>query len=176
MVGWDQDLSLQNVTIGNTLLTKTHLSLLLTCNNIMKLRLIIPTLLALEAADGRTVRGARRQGRKRGIVRAMRRCYDAFVGYEECLIDADDCEDLRNDYFDCMYTTEEGDVYLDCSSSSTSTAEKDKEDRSVLSTSSTVTSSSFGTQMFEELCKENSGNVLFSPLSGELVICLMFPE
>ena len=136
----------------------------------MKLNRIVSVLLIFEMADGRTVRGAKRGKRKRGIVRTMRRCYAAFVDYENCLIDMDDCEDLRDDYFECMYTTEEEDAYLDCNLSSTETTENPREDKSVSSTSGALTSSSFGTQMFEELCKENAGNVLFSPLSGKLGI------
>lgn len=136
----------------------------------MKLGLILSTLAVLQI-DGRTIRGAKRGKRKRGIAGTLRRCYPSFTEYEECLMDMEECEDLRDEYFECLYAYDEGDAYLDgCDLSLTSSTTKTTDGkRSTLNSASNVTSSSFGTEMFVELCKANpSSNVLFSPLSGEL--------
>ena len=86
-------------------------------------------------------------------------------------MDMEECEDLRDEYFECLYEYDEGDAHIDgCGVSLTSSATKLNDGkRSTMNSASNVTSSSFGTEMFVELCKANpSSNVLFSPLSGEL--------
>jgi hypothetical protein len=130
----------------------------------MKLRLIISTLLALEATEGRTIRGAKQTKRKASVVGALKRCYTRFTDFEECLMIMDDCEDLRDEYFNCMCE--------DCDPSLISSAEHSASiERTAFLPSGNVTSSSFGTEMFIELCKTNPGsNVLFSPLSGKPIL------
>jgi hypothetical protein len=130
----------------------------------MKLRLIISTLLALEVSEGRTIRGAKRTKRKASVVGALKRCYTRFTDFEECLMIMDDCEDLRDEYFNCMCG--------DCDPSLISSTEHSAaEERTAFLPSGNVTLSSFGTEMFIELCKTNPGsNVLFSPLSGKPIL------
>ena len=124
----------------------------------MKLNLIVSGLLALEV-DSKFIRGAKIRKRQ-GVDKALRRCYPVFLEYEECLMSAYyqyDCDDLRNDYFECM--DEDSDSNANCDSSY------------FMSTSQTVERnnlSNFGTELFTQLCLANPrSNILVSPLSGK---------
>ena len=128
----------------------------------MELKLILSALLALEVAS-KSIRGAKRATRKRrGVDKALKRCYPIFLEYEDCLMSAYyqyDCEDLRNDFFECM--AEESDFNMNCGMPYSTNASQTIEQKS-------SSSSSFGTEMFVQLCLANPrSNVLFSPLSGK---------
>ena len=122
---------------------------------------IISSLIAFAIVDGRTLRGAKRESRVRGIRDALRRCYNIFNEFEECVANTTDCSQQRQDYFNCLCQ--------DCDLSFTENAEESTvETRAAITSTSNVTSSSFGTALFAQMCHASPDtNVLISPLSGK---------
>jgi hypothetical protein len=139
----------------------------------MQNTLIILTLLALEIVAGRTIRGAKKDTRAQGFRGAVRKCNSFFADLEECLrTEASDCRSccrqLHKDYFNCLYENEDLEKERGCD------VAEAEERNAVVMASSNVNSSSFGTQLFSEVCNEgNPGtNVLVSPLSGKMLCAI----
>ena len=122
---------------------------------------ILSILIAFAIADGRTIRGGKRESRVRGIRDAVRRCYFMFNEFEECMTNYTDCSQEREDYFKCLCQ--------DCDLSFTENSEESNiETREAITSTSNVTSSSFGTALFAQICHASpDSNVLISPLSGK---------
>ena len=141
----------------------------------MKLKTITSILFVLELADGRYIRKVRNDLRtnrgaiKWAVSKTLRRCQPNFEDYEDCLIRWGDCDDLRDDYFECLYENGEVDTYSACDLSSTNVAQIAIEERAG-AYSSNNTTSNFDTDMFAHLSEANpQENILFSPLSGTFV-------
>ncbi|KAL7489639.1 hypothetical protein ACHAW6_015311 [Cyclotella cf. meneghiniana] len=120
---------------------------------------ILSILMAFAIADGRTLRGAKRESRMRGIKDAVRRCYFLFNQFEECMTNSTECSQEREDYFYCLCQ--------DCDWSFTENSEESTIDtRLAITPTSNVTTSSFGTALFAQICRASpNSNVLISPLS-----------